>query len=168
MAFSIALTAWCSTYQTVMSRDVEPVHLAAAGRALECMVRDYKERVRIHREEEQRLQIEEQRHFDRVKRQDKEKRREDKRRDEKKLTALPKKKSKKSKSCASFPQPSLPTACSTQPQVPAPMECDSVGVVASVDDWAKDVDDSVLLAASEVAVTEDLNALDELLKSLVN
>ena len=142
--------------------------MASAGRALECMVRDYRERVRLHREEEQRQQIEEQRHADIVRRQDEEKRREEKRREEKKLPHPPKKKSKKSKSCPSFPPPSPPAACSTQPQVPAPMECDSAGVMASVDDWAKDVDDSVLLAASEVNATEDLNALDELLKSLAN
>ena len=59
-----------------MSGGLESGHLASVGRVLEYMVPDYKDRVRQHREEDQRRQIEEQRRqSDTEKRLDKEKRR---------------------------------------------------------------------------------------------
>ena len=44
MAFRLSLQAWCSSFQVLLSmRDVDDFHLRSVGRALEYMIREYRD-----------------------------------------------------------------------------------------------------------------------------
>ena len=124
MAFRLSLQAWCSSFQVLLSlKDVDDFHLRSVGRALEYMIREYRdclELVERHSSLDTRrvedLRVEDRRESVRVEESVAEK---------KSCLPPPRKKSRKSKVCSSGFS-SLP---STSDVALAPPESESVEVL---------------------------------------
>ena len=158
--FSVAMTAWCASFQTVMKRDgsLDNRSLVSIGRVLESMVSEYKALVKQSQEES------------RV-------------REEKKCLPPPKKKAKKAKPAVhhspipDVPRPAVvisqsPSLQSALPRSEPIIDPAGQSSVEASDENAKQIeDDSYVFPPcnpSLMATSDELFAIDDLLKSLSN